>query len=168
MWIATGSRAGPLAKTSEYLAAGRPVIAADLPVTRELLPASAAVFHPPGDAKALAECIVELARDVPRRVELGREARAFAEQELDAGLIRGKLLDIYDELLRKRRPRGRPERAARDPTMTGTPTNRLANLEPPESGKRSPRGKPAPLPAPSPPSPRPRRPGRRLGTSCRW
>lgn len=129
---------GPLAKTAEYLAAGRPVIAADLPVTRELLPSSATLFHPPGDAKALAECILELARDVPRRVELGREARSFAEQELDAGLIRGKLLDIYDELLGKQQTVGVRSEVP-EPTMTGTPTNRLPHLKPPESGKRPPR-----------------------------
>jgi len=130
---------GPLAKTTEYLAAGRPVIAADLPVTRELLPSSATLFHPPGDAKALADCILELARDVPRRVELGREARAFAEHELDAGLIRGKLLDIYDELLGKQHTVGARSEMVPEPTMTGTPTNRLPNLKPPESGKRPPR-----------------------------
>ncbi|KFE62134.1 hypothetical protein DB31_4240 [Hyalangium minutum] len=130
---------GPLAKTAEYLAAGRPVIAADLPVTRELLPSSATVFHPPGDAKALAECILELARDVPRRVEMGREARSFAEHELDAGLIRGKLLDIYDELLGKQQAAVARSEMVPEPTMTGTPTNRLTNLKPPESGKRPPR-----------------------------
>jgi glycosyltransferase involved in cell wall biosynthesis len=130
---------GPLAKTAEYLAAGRPVIASDLPVTRELLPSSATVFHPPGDDKALAECILELARDVPRRLELGREARSFAEQELDAGLIRGKLLDIYDELLGKQQAVGARSEVLPEPTMTGTPTNRLPNLKPPESGKRPPR-----------------------------
>jgi glycosyltransferase involved in cell wall biosynthesis len=130
---------GPLAKASEYFAAGRPVLAADLPVTRELLPAPATVFHTPGDAKALADSIVELARDVPRRVEMGREARAFAEQELDAGLIRGKLLDIYDELLGKQTPVGTPSEMPA-PTVTGTPTSRLAQFKPPE-GRRSRGGK---------------------------
>lgn len=130
---------GPLSKVSEYFAAGRPVLAADLPVTRELLPASATVFHTPGDAKALADSIVELARDVPRRVELGREARAFAEQELDAGAIRGKLLDIYDELLGKQTPVGTPSEMP-TPTLTGTPTSRLAQIKPPE-GRRSRGGK---------------------------
>jgi glycosyltransferase involved in cell wall biosynthesis len=130
---------GPLAKTSEYLAAGRPVLAADLPVTRELLPSSATIFHPPGDARALADCITELARDVPRRVELGREARAFAEQELDAGLIRGRLLDIYDELLGKQHPVGARSEMP-EVTTTGTPTNRLPESRFPEGGRRTSRG----------------------------
>ncbi|GMT95963.1 hypothetical protein KH5H1_00820 [Corallococcus caeni] len=136
---------GPLAKVSEYLAAGRPVIAADLPVTRELIPKDAAVFFPPGDARALSERILDLARDVPRRVALGRAGRAFAEKVLDAGLIRGQLLDLYDSLLEKR---GHvPVEAASEPpdvTMTGTPTNRLANLGMPEASK--------PAPAPKPPA----------------
>ncbi|WP_370643922.1 glycosyltransferase [Myxococcus sp. RHSTA-1-4] len=126
---------GPLAKVSEYFAAGRPVIAADLPVTRELIPPGTALFFPPGDTQALAQHIVELARDVPRRVELGRKARAHAEEVLDAGLIRGKLLDLYDSLLDKRSvpvaPRGEDDLPS-PTTVTGTPTNRLAALLPPE------------------------------------
>lgn len=136
---------GPLAKVSEYLAAGRPVIAADLPVTRELIPKDAAVFFPPGDSRALSERILDLARDVPRRIALGKAGRAFAEQVLDAGLIRGQLLDLYDSLLEKR---GHvPVEAASEPpdvTMTGTPTNRLASLGMPEASK--------PAPAPRPPT----------------
>jgi glycosyltransferase involved in cell wall biosynthesis len=136
---------GPLAKVSEYLAAGRPVISADLPVTRELIPASAALFYPPGDASALAQCIVDLARNVPRRVELGREARAFAEVELDAGLIRGRLLDLYDELLGPRTATVGPPSALPEPTMTGTPTSRLASIVPPELHPSS-QGRPSPPP----------------------
>ncbi|WP_240358768.1 glycosyltransferase family 4 protein, partial [Myxococcus vastator] len=126
---------GPLAKVSEYCAAGRPVIAADLPVTRELIPAGAGVFFPPGDSQALADRIIELARDVKRRVTLGQVARAHAEAALDAGLIRGKLLDLYDSLLEKR---SEPVSTTSEDdlpaptTVTGTPTNRLAALLPPE------------------------------------
>jgi glycosyltransferase involved in cell wall biosynthesis len=119
---------GSLAKVSEYLAAGRPVLAADLPVARELVPPLAGVFYPPGDAQALADRIIELARDVPRRISLGRQARAYAQQGLDAGLIRGQLLDIYDGLLGKHPvtvdvPSDEPPL---EPTsVTGTPTNRI-------------------------------------------
>lgn len=126
---------GPLAKVSEYCAASRPIIAADLPVTRELIPAGAGVFFPPGDSQALADRIIELARDVKCRVELGQAARAHAEAALDAGLIRGKLLDLYDSLLEKR---SEPVSTTSEDdlpaptTVTGTPTNRLAALLPPE------------------------------------
>ncbi|MCY1034719.1 glycosyltransferase, partial [Corallococcus sp. BB11-1] len=142
------TQGGPLAKVSEYMASGRPVIAADLPVTRELIPQDAAVFFPPGDARALSERIVELARDVPRRVALGRAGREYAEKVLDAGLIRGQLLDLYDSLLKNRvhLPVGTANEPP-DVTMTGTPTNRLANLGMPEAPK------PAPVPkAPAKPA----------------
>ncbi|WP_141332668.1 glycosyltransferase, partial [Myxococcus sp. AB025B] len=129
---------GPLAKVSEYCAAGRPIIAADLPVCRELIPADAAVFFPVGDSQAMAARIVELARDVPRRIELGQRAREHAESALDAGVIRGQLLDIYDSLLDKRSVpvSGRSEDDLPAATMvTGTPTSRLASLLPPDSGR---------------------------------
>lgn len=120
---------GALSKVSEYLAAGRPVLATDLPVTRELIPASAGVFYPPGDAQALADHLIALARDVPRRVSLGKQARAYAEQWLDAGLIRGQLLDIYDGLLGKSPvPTAPADESKISPTMTGTPTNRILAL----------------------------------------
>nr|WP_043321835.1 glycosyltransferase family 4 protein [Corallococcus coralloides] len=139
---------GPLAKVSEYLAAGRPVIAADLPVTRELIPKDAAIFFPPGDSRALSERILDLARDVPRRVALGKAGRAFAEKVLDAGLIRGQLLDLYDSLLEKR-GHGPVEAASEPPdvTMTGTPTNRLASLGMPEASQPAPAPKPPAKPA---------------------
>ncbi|WP_020478600.1 glycosyltransferase family 4 protein [Myxococcus xanthus] len=143
---------GPLAKVSEYCAAGRPIIAADLPVTRELIPAGAGVFFPPGDSQALADRIIELARDVKRRMELGQVARAHAEAALDAGLIRGKLLDLYDSLLEKRSEPVSTTSEDNLPaltTVTGTPTNRLAALLPPE---------PAPTAAPvSKKAPEPRK-----------
>ncbi len=122
---------GSLAKVSEYLAAGRPVLAADLPVARELVPPLAGVFYPPGEDQALADRIIELARDIPRRIALGKQARAYAQQGLDAGLIRGQLLDIYDDLLGRRpvtleAPSDEPLLQAT--SVTGTPTNRILAL----------------------------------------
>jgi glycosyltransferase involved in cell wall biosynthesis len=130
---------GPLAKVSEYFAAGRPVIAADLPLTRELIPESSGVFYPPGDVQALAERIISLARDVPRRLALGRQARAFAQQVLDAGLIRGQLLDIYDSLLVGRPvPADAASEPLPEPTMTGTPTALVHALSLTSPGKMAP------------------------------
>ncbi len=115
---------GALSKISEYFAGGRPVIAADLPVTRELLPESAALFFRPGDYKQLAESLVHLAKNPSRRVELGARARADAVMHLDASLVRGKLLDIYDELLGNAPARGR-EQPEGPVTQIGTPTGRV-------------------------------------------
>ena|GEM_PF-279880 len=129
---------GPLAKVSEYCAAGRPVIAADLPVCRELIPRDTALFFPAGDSRAMADRIIELARDIPRRVEMGNRAREHAEAALDAGVIRGHLLDLYDSLLEKRT--GPVTSTSEDDLpaatmVTGTPTSRLATLLPPDSGR---------------------------------
>ncbi|WP_323389068.1 glycosyltransferase [Myxococcus qinghaiensis] len=129
---------GPLAKVSEYCAAGRPVIAADLPVCRELIPQDTALFFPAGDSRAMADRIIELARDIPRRVEMGNRAREHAEAALDAGVIRGQLLDLYDSLLEKRT--GPVTSTSEDDLpaatmVTGTPTSRLATLLPPDSGR---------------------------------
>lgn len=88
------SPGGPLARLAEYLAAGRPVIAADLPLARELVPAEASVFYRAGDATALADAITSLANDQPRRLTMGLAARRAAEA-FDASAARGALLDVY-------------------------------------------------------------------------
>ncbi len=97
------SQGGPMAKLGEYLAGGRPVIASDLPITRELLPDAAGVFFPCGDFKKMAEQLIFLAQHPDRRVEMGKAARAEAEK-VDASWIRGQLLDLYAEVTG--RPRG--------------------------------------------------------------
>lgn len=127
---------GPLAKASEYLAAGRPVVAADLPLTRQMLPESATVFFPPGDFVRLGEALVELAGQPRRRVELGENARAAAAKHLDASLIQGRLLEIYRKLVHgapmsaDAPGEGRPE--------TGTPTGNAIALLSREGPKTDP------------------------------
>lgn len=91
------NQGGPMSKLGEYLAGGRPVIASDLPITRELLPEAAGVFFPCGDFKRLAEQLTALAQDPERRVAMGKAARAAAEK-VDASWIRGQLLDVYVEV----------------------------------------------------------------------
>jgi glycosyltransferase involved in cell wall biosynthesis len=88
---------GPLAKVGEYLAAGRPVVASDLAVTRELIPESARVLFPPGDFKALADVLVRLAHNATERVSLGEQARIHSDR-FDASAVRGRLLDLYANL----------------------------------------------------------------------
>ena len=62
-------------KMFEYMAAGRAIITADLPVIREVLDESRAVFCPPGDAAAWRRAILELAADGDRRALLASNAR---------------------------------------------------------------------------------------------
>jgi colanic acid biosynthesis glycosyl transferase WcaI len=67
-------------KLSGMLASGRPVIATCLRGTElESVVAQCGLVVPPSDASALAEAIRGLADDAPRRHELGRLARLYAE-----------------------------------------------------------------------------------------
>jgi glycosyltransferase involved in cell wall biosynthesis len=62
-------------KMFEYMAAGRAIITSDLPVIREVLDDSRAVFCPVGDAAAWRRAILELAADTDRRATLALNAR---------------------------------------------------------------------------------------------
>ncbi len=119
---------GPLSKAAEYLAAGRPLVASDLPLTRELLPADATRFHAPGDPEDLADCLVELAEDPALRARLG--AAALAHRHLhDAGALRARLHQIYRELAGLSAS-SRPDtaQAAEGVPTAGTPTGKLPGL----------------------------------------
>lgn len=87
----------PLARLGEYLAAGRPVIAADVAAVRALLPAEGAVLYRAGDAGSLADALVQLATDTARRVRLGAAARAAAA-DWDSARIRLELVKLYADV----------------------------------------------------------------------
>lgn len=65
-------------KLFEYLGAGKAIIASDLPSIREILGDSDALFVTPGDAKALANAIEKLARDVVLRSGLAARTKALS------------------------------------------------------------------------------------------
>ncbi len=66
-------------KMFEYMAAGRAIITADLPVIREVLDESRAVFCPPGDSKSWSRALELLCGDPDRRRDLARSARREVE-----------------------------------------------------------------------------------------
>ncbi|MEZ0396533.1 MAG: glycosyltransferase [Anaerolineales bacterium] len=66
-------------KMFEYMASGRAILTSDLPVIREVLDDSSAVFCPPEDAAAWQSALAALLADDERRQALGRRARAAAE-----------------------------------------------------------------------------------------
>ena len=68
----------------EAMAAGRAVVASDLPGPREsILEDSTGLFFPAGDAAALAERLVTLYRDPSMRLALGSAGRTRVEAEFD-------------------------------------------------------------------------------------
>ena len=74
-----GSYFSPL-KMFEYMASGRPIVATDLPVLREVLEDGRnAVLAPAGDVEAWAQAITALAADPARRRRIGEAARADLE-----------------------------------------------------------------------------------------
>lgn len=84
----------PLARIGEFLAAGRPIIAADLPLTRELVPAAAARFYTPGNADSLAEAIDALAADPALRCTMGAAGRT-ATSAIDSHVVCEQLIALY-------------------------------------------------------------------------
>jgi len=74
----SASVASPM-KMFEYMAAGRAIVSADLPVIREVLNETNAVFCKPGDVEDWRLEIEKLLNDEARRVELGRQARLDVE-----------------------------------------------------------------------------------------
>ena len=62
-------------KMFDYMAAGRAIVSADLPVIHEVLSEGNAVFCEPGDAAAWEHELRELLADEPRRLMLGAQAR---------------------------------------------------------------------------------------------
>jgi len=74
----SASVASPM-KMFEYMAAGRAIVTADLPVIREVLNEKNAVFCEPDNIGDWKLGIEKLLRDESRRVELGKQARRDVE-----------------------------------------------------------------------------------------
>lgn len=111
----------PLSRLGEYLAAGRPVLAADIAAARQLVPAEAAVWYRPDDARSLADALGALASDVPRRLVLGAAARA-ASLRWDAAKVRADLVALYAAVT------GRPARRALDDEESDFDANDITQL----------------------------------------
>ncbi|MFN2184246.1 MAG: glycosyltransferase family 4 protein [Anaerolineae bacterium] len=67
-------------KMFEYMATGRAIVTADLPVIREILDESMAVFCPVDDMAAWKAAILDLSGDSQRRQTLGMNARQAAQK----------------------------------------------------------------------------------------
>ena len=82
----------------EGMACGRAVIASHAGGATELFTAGTdALSHPPGDAAALARCIMQLVEDADLRSRLGKASRATVEQRFDGVRLATDLIPIYRE-----------------------------------------------------------------------
>jgi phosphatidylinositol alpha-mannosyltransferase len=84
-------------------ACATPAVASDIDGYREVMTPGTGIAVPPGDPDALAQGLVELLEDEPRRTELGREARRVVEENYGWDEIARRLLDVYEQALGARR-----------------------------------------------------------------
>jgi glycosyltransferase involved in cell wall biosynthesis len=82
-------------KMFEYLAAGKPVVAALAGEAAQILREAGAWVVPPADSEALADAIRTLAADPQQRLAMGRQGRYYVEKHFD----RGALAQLYRKLL---------------------------------------------------------------------
>jgi len=84
-------------KVFDYLAAGRPIVATDIPTHRSVLNEQRAVLTPP-TSQGLADGILSLLNDPDRAAHLGRAGRRYAEERLGWSSFVGSLGRIYEEV----------------------------------------------------------------------
>ena len=86
-------------KVFDYLAAGRPIVATDIPTHRTVLNSERAVLVAP-QSMALAGGIVSLLRDPVRAARLADAARRYAEEHLGWSDFVESLSDLYEDVHR--------------------------------------------------------------------
>jgi glycosyltransferase involved in cell wall biosynthesis len=88
-------------KILEYMACGRPIVAANLPVVRELVrPDRDALLFTPDDPHDLARCLLAVLDDPALAVRLGASAAEQARMHFTWNLAQQRLLAVYATLLR--------------------------------------------------------------------
>jgi len=87
----------------EAAACARPIVAADIPGTREIVRhGESGILVLPHDVAALAEAVAGLAADPDRRAALGRGGRALVEREFAETIVAERTLALYRRLLGER------------------------------------------------------------------
>jgi glycosyltransferase involved in cell wall biosynthesis len=89
----TRTSASPI-KLTEYLAAGRAVVAVEIPGVRELLGDSGAGIVVPGDPEAIARAVLELL-DPERADQLGAAGRRLAQEQLSWRSVIAHTLPLF-------------------------------------------------------------------------
>jgi phosphatidylinositol alpha-mannosyltransferase len=80
-------------------ACATPVVCSDISGYRDVMEPEAGLSVPPGDPAALAEALTELLGDEARREELGRSARAIAQERYSWERISTRLAELYESLV---------------------------------------------------------------------
>jgi phosphatidylinositol alpha-mannosyltransferase len=121
---------------TEAFAVGTPVVASDIAGYRDVVGDGVeGVLLPPGDAPALAQTLLELARDAPRRAQM---SAAAAERARDFAwpLVAAQVLGAYEDAIAMPAPRGALATAAvrlgvrsADSAPRQPPQRRLESLE---------------------------------------
>ena len=75
-----------------------PVVASDIPGYRAVMTDETGVLFPPGDDRALADALVGLLEDEPRRRSLGEQARKLAVERYSWDTIAVRLEQIYEDV----------------------------------------------------------------------
>lgn len=100
MYVSMTSSEGFSIATIEAMAAGLPIVATDIPPTREAVPAEAGVLVPVGDVEGAADAVIELLNNPERRVTMGRRARKAAVENFDVRMTASTLRAVYAEVAR--------------------------------------------------------------------
>jgi glycosyltransferase involved in cell wall biosynthesis len=86
-------------KVYQILAMGRPLVAADTPANRDLLPEQAARFVQPADPAGLAQAIREILGDPAAGAALGSRGRAVYEARASERVITAQLRRVVEDVL---------------------------------------------------------------------
>jgi len=101
-YVLASHREGFPRSAMEAAAMGLPIVATDIRGCRQVVDhGRSGLLVPLGDAQRLAEALVLLARDVPRRESMGLAAHRKARREFDQMRVISKTLDVYRDQLQK-------------------------------------------------------------------
>ncbi|TMM01581.1 MAG: glycosyltransferase family 4 protein, partial [Actinobacteria bacterium] len=99
-------------KFFDSLAAGKPpIVNLDGWLHRLVEEKRVGVYVPAGDGKALADTLSDLAAKPELVRELGRNARALAEQEFSRDLLADRLADVLEDVVAEPSPTSSPAKA---------------------------------------------------------